>query len=85
MIGGDAAFPRKPDPAALRWLIAQAGASAETTLMVGDSRIDLETARQAGTSLCLARYGFGFDQIDPALIRPDDRVVERSADIADLC
>ncbi len=28
--------------------------------MVGDSRIDLETARRAGTRVCLARYGFGF-------------------------
>ncbi len=83
VIGGDAAFARKPDPSALRWLIAQAGAAPEATLMVGDSRIDLETARAAGTCLCLARYGFGFEQVDPALIGQSDWVVDRPAEIAD--
>jgi phosphoglycolate phosphatase-like HAD superfamily hydrolase len=28
--------------------------------MVGDSAIDLRTARAAGTRICLVRYGFGF-------------------------
>ena len=84
VIGGDAAFARKPDPAGLRWLVQEAGATPATTLMVGDSRIDLEVARHAGTGLCLARYGFGFPQIDVALIQHDDHVVDRSAQIADL-
>lgn len=81
VVGGDAVFPRKPDPAALRWLIAQARATPETTLMVGDSRIDLETARNAGTRLCLARYGFGFEQIDPGRIQAGDLIVDAAAEI----
>jgi phosphoglycolate phosphatase len=60
VVGGDGPLARKPDPAGLRHLMAQLGAVPETTLMVGDSRIDLETARAAGTGVCLARYGFGF-------------------------
>jgi phosphoglycolate phosphatase-like HAD superfamily hydrolase len=28
---------------------------------VGDSVVDWRTARQAGSAVCLARYGFGFD------------------------
>lgn len=60
MLGGNGPFPRKPDPAALRHLIDLAHAMADTTMMVGDSRIDLQTARAAGTRVVLARYGFGF-------------------------
>lgn len=59
VIGGDAAFARKPDPAGLRSLIADAGVAPESTMMVGDSMIDLETARRAGAHGCFARYGFG--------------------------
>lgn len=66
VVAGDGPLPRKPDPAGLRHLMALLGATPETTLMVGDSRIDLETARAAGTDVCLARYGFGFR------FRPDE-------------
>jgi phosphoglycolate phosphatase len=60
VIGGDSAFPRKPDPAALRHLMQQAGADPAATIFVGDSRIDLQTARNAGVRLCLVTYGFGW-------------------------
>ena len=59
VIGGDSGFPRKPDPAGLRHLIQLAGANPETTLMVGDSMMDVETARGAGTAVCIVQYGFG--------------------------
>jgi phosphoglycolate phosphatase len=59
LVGGDGPFPRKPDPAGLLHLISAAGASPATTLMVGDSMIDVETARRAGAAVCVARYGFG--------------------------
>jgi phosphoglycolate phosphatase len=58
-IGGDSGFARKPDPAGLRSLVSSAGARPDTTLLVGDSMVDVETARRAGTRMCLARYGFG--------------------------
>jgi phosphoglycolate phosphatase len=59
VIGGDGAHPRKPDPAGLRYLIETAGATLDRTLYVGDSMIDVETARRAGVDLLVARYGFG--------------------------
>ena len=59
VIGGDSAFPRKPDPAAIRHLMAEAGAGPAATLLVGDSMIDVETARRAGVRMCVALYGFG--------------------------
>jgi phosphoglycolate phosphatase len=60
VIGGDTAYGRKPDPAGLLALVDRASATPETTLLVGDSPVDLATARAAGTRICLARYGFGY-------------------------
>lgn len=60
VIGGDSAHGRKPDPAGLRYLMTSAAAAPPETLMVGDSAIDLKTARAAGVHICLVRYGFGF-------------------------
>jgi len=59
VIGGDSGFPRKPDPSALMHLISASGASPATTLFVGDSMIDVHTARAAGAHACVAHYGFG--------------------------
>jgi phosphoglycolate phosphatase len=60
IIGGDGPFGRKPDPSGLKAMMAAAGTTPEDTLLVGDSAIDLETARRAGASCCLVSYGFGF-------------------------
>jgi len=59
VIGGEEAYPRKPDPASLQALMSGAGATADRTLFVGDSMIDVETARRAGVRICVALYGFG--------------------------
>lgn len=59
VIGGDSSWPRKPSPDALRHLMQTAGASSETTIMVGDSMVDVETAQRAPARVCLAHYGFG--------------------------
>jgi phosphoglycolate phosphatase len=60
VIGGDTPFGRKPDPAGLLALVSRATATPDTTLLVGDSPVDLATAQRAGARICLARYGFGF-------------------------
>jgi phosphoglycolate phosphatase len=57
--GDDPRFARKPDPTSLNWMIAEAGANPAHTLYIGDSEIDANTARAAGTRFCLAAYGFG--------------------------
>lgn len=59
IIGGDGPWPRKPDPGALRGLMAAARARPESTLMIGDSPVDLETAVRAGARACVVTYGFG--------------------------
>lgn len=60
VVGGDGPLPRKPDPAALLALMDQSGADESTTLMVGDSPIDYQTATNAGVRCCLVSFGFGF-------------------------
>lgn len=59
VVGGDDRWPRKPDPAGLQHLIAVAGVPPAKAVMVGDSMVDVETARAAGARVCIARYGFG--------------------------
>jgi len=71
VIGGDSEFPRKPDPASVRHLMREADASPEDTLFVGDSMIDVLTARGAGVPVCLARYGFGHLRGEPGLDEAD--------------
>jgi phosphoglycolate phosphatase len=60
VIGGDTPLGRKPDPAGLNELIARAGVQPSAAMLIGDSPIDLATARRGGTAVCLARYGFGY-------------------------
>jgi phosphoglycolate phosphatase len=60
VVGGDTSFGRKPAPAGLLHLCAAARVAPAETLLVGDSAVDLATARNAGARVCLARYGFGY-------------------------
>ena len=79
-LGGDGAFPRKPDPASLRHLTQRFDAHPRQTVMIGDSWIDYSTARSAGTLVCLARYGFGFATFPAGELRGDEGVVDRSSE-----
>jgi phosphoglycolate phosphatase len=84
VIGGDGLFPRKPDPAGLRHLAARAGAAHDATLLVGDSIIDWRTAKAASASICLARYGFGFEGFPVEELRPGDRLIDHHSQLAAL-
>lgn len=79
-IGGDTEFPRKPDPTSLIHLTHRFGVDRRQTVMVGDSWIDYATARRAGTPICLARYGFGFDTFPAGEIRGDEGLVDHPAE-----
>jgi phosphoglycolate phosphatase len=80
VVGGDTAYGRKPDPAGLLHIMDALGATPATTVLVGDSPIDRETARRAQTRVCLVRYGFGFT-FRPEELLDDERVVDRPADL----
>lgn len=80
VVGADAAFPRKPDPASLQYLVREAAVLPDATIMVGDSLVDVQTARAAGTRVCLAAYGFGHLR-RPIELRPGELVASHSTDL----
>ena len=84
VIGGDGPFPRKPDPAGLRHLVARVGTAHDDTLLVGDSIIDWRTAKAASASICLARYGFGFEGFPVEELRPGDRLIDHPSQLTAL-
>lgn len=59
VLGEDDVGARKPDPKLLLHLCELAGVAPARTLMVGDSRIDVEAARAAGVAVALCTYGYG--------------------------
>lgn len=81
VIGGDGSVPRKPDPRGLRQLMSIADAGPESTLLVGDSMVDVETARNAGVAVCVVQYGFGNTRGDLRL-RGDEWLAETGPDVA---
>lgn len=80
-VGGDGPWPRKPEPDGLRFLMKEECAEPSNTVLVGDSAVDLATARNAGVRICLARYGFGFADIEPGTLRGDEAVVDQPREI----
>jgi len=84
IVGGDGPFARKPDPAGLRHLASRAGVSPSATLLVGDSIVDWQAARNASTGVCLARYGFGFEGFPVDELGPSDRLIEAPSDLLTL-
>jgi phosphoglycolate phosphatase len=82
MVGGDGPWPRKPQPDGMRYLMDQAAAGPSETVLIGDSVIDLETSRNAGARVCLARYGFGFADVPPDELRGDEWLVDAPVEIA---
>ena len=81
VIGGDGPHGRKPDPAGLLALMQTVGAVADSTLLVGDSQIDRDTARRVGASCCLVTYGFG--RVD-GVAGLREFIVQDAAGIADV-
>ncbi len=83
VIGGDSGFPRKPDPSGLDHLMRQAGVTPGACLMVGDSMMDVETARSAGAAVCVAEYGFGHLR-RPLELDGTELIARRPEDVAGL-
>jgi phosphoglycolate phosphatase len=75
VLGEDDVGRRKPDPLLLHEICRRAGVPPEQALYVGDSAIDLATARAAGATMALCTYGY-LDPttraalLDPAADRP---------------
>lgn len=59
IIGARTDLPRKPAPDGARLALAELGADPATTLYVGDSAVDVATAKAAGLPLALVDWGYG--------------------------
>jgi phosphoglycolate phosphatase len=56
--GGNSFDQKKPHPIGIETLMSECGASRERTLMVGDSSVDVQTARNAQIAVCGVTWGF---------------------------
>ena len=57
--GGDSFAAKKPDPTGVLTILRELRAKPEESAMVGDSDVDMQTARNAAMVAIGVRYGFG--------------------------
>jgi phosphoglycolate phosphatase len=62
VISGDSLPTKKPDPAGVLSCLAQFDMPADQALFVGDSSIDVATARNAGVAVWVLPYGYNMGQ-----------------------
>jgi phosphoglycolate phosphatase len=78
--GGNSFEQKKPDPVGIEKLLGESGASRERTIMVGDSYVDIRTARNASVRACGVSYGF---QPETFVDEPPDLLVDNMLELAD--
>ena len=79
VVSGDSFPAKKPDPTGVQSCLCQFGVSPERALFVGDSSIDVATARNAGVRVWMLPYGYNMGQ--PIEACAPDRVI---ADCSEL-
>jgi len=57
--GGNSFETKKPDPLGARKILEELGAHPGQAMVIGDSEVDVQTARNAGTLAVAVNYGFG--------------------------
>ncbi len=78
--GGNSFEFKKPNPIGIEALMKEAGVDRGACIMVGDSSVDVQTARNAGIQCCGVTYGFQPETLaDPA----PDLLVDRMGQFAD--
>jgi phosphoglycolate phosphatase len=79
--GGNSFGAKKPDPIGVNTIVREFAASKGETVMVGDSGVDVQTARNAGVGACGVVWGF-----QPESLRADaaDALVERPEELVSV-
>jgi phosphoglycolate phosphatase len=77
--GGNSFHTKKPDPAGVQALLEESGAFAEETIIIGDSDIDVLTARNAGIFSVGVTYGLAPHTLEDA---PPDVLVDQPYELA---
>jgi len=57
--GGNSFTTKKPDPLGAQTILRELGIPAGQAMVIGDSEVDVQTARNAGTLAAIVNYGFG--------------------------
>jgi phosphoglycolate phosphatase len=77
--GGNSFDFKKPNPIGIETLIKECGSTRDRTMMVGDSSVDIQTARNAQVKSCGVTYGFLPETLSTV---PPDLLVDRMEDLA---
>jgi phosphoglycolate phosphatase len=78
VVGGDTLPRRKPDPAGVEHLLRLAGGERAQMLLVGDSAVDVRTARAAGTAFCGVAWGLALEGLRAEC---PDRIIADPSDL----
>jgi len=79
--GGNSFHTKKPDPAGVQALLEEAAVFAEEAIIVGDSDIDVLTARNAGIYSVGVTYGLAPHTLEDA---PPDVLIDHPRELADV-
>ena len=79
--GGNSFETKKPDPLGAQTILRELGAAPRQAVLIGDSEVDVQTARNAGTLAVAVNYGFGTH--DRAAY-PADMYLDRLTDLPAL-
>ena len=79
--GGDSFERKKTDPCGAQFILRDLSAAAEESAMVGDSDVDVQTARNAGMRAIAVKYGFGRYDRDA---NPADQYIDRLTELVKL-
>jgi len=71
--GGNSFHTKKPEPFGIETILRDFGTAPGQAMMVGDSEVDVQTARNAGAWACCVTYGLGSDRLADC---PPDLLVE---------
>jgi phosphoglycolate phosphatase len=76
--GGNSFEKKKPNPMGIQVLLRDLRAAPREAMIIGDSDVDIRTARNAGTWACGVSYGLGVETLRE---HPPDLMVESLVDL----
>jgi phosphoglycolate phosphatase len=76
--GGNSFETKKPDPQGAQILLRELQAAPHEAMMVGDSDVEIKTARNAGMHACGVTYGFGAESLRA---HPPDIMLDTLSDL----
>lgn len=79
--GGNSFATKKPDPLGAQTILREFATEPAEAILIGDSEVDVQTARNAGTLAAAVNYGFGTHN---RATHPADLYLDRLSDLIPL-